>query len=281
MPLPPRLHAYQAADGASLVARVWDAMEVPRARLVLLHGITSHSGWYARSCEYWKDAGYEVHFLDRRGSGLNDERRGDIDRWTTWIDDVVTYLGQLGTSRPNILAGISWGGKLAAAVARRQAGLVQGLALLCPGLYSPHEPGLLKRLALAAPKPARFRERRAPVPLKRASLFTDTESWRTFIDRDPLALRTVTLRFAEEDRKLTRYARRSATFLHMPLLLALAGRDQIVDNRRTRAYFTRAASVDKTLVEYTYAAHTLEFELDPTHYLADVTNWMDIVARPA
>ena len=277
--LPPRLESYCAADGRRLVARVWNGIEPPRARVVFLHGITSHSGWYTRSCEHLRGAGFEVHFLDRRGSGLNHVRRGDVDSWRTWISDVAVYLDALGDSRPIIVAGISWGGKLAAAVARRHPGLIRAVALLCPGIYSPHEPGIFKRMMLAAPKSQRMRNRAARIPLRRASLFTDTETRREFIDRDPLALRSVTVRFAEEDRKLTRYAREAATFLHMPVLLALAGHDRIVDNRRMRAYFTRTASVDKTLLEYTHAAHTLEFELDRSHYLADLTNWLGVTIQ--
>lgn len=277
--LPPRLEYYSAADGQRLLARVWDADQTPIARIVFLHGITSHSGWYSQSCEHLRRAGYEVHFLDRRGSGMNPDGRGDVDRWQTWISDVSTYLNLLDRSRPLVVAGISWGGKLAVAVARQHAGLVRALALICPGIYSPHEPGFLKRLLLAAPKPDGLRRRQAAIPLRYASLFTNTAAWRSFIDRDPLALRQITVQFAEEDRKLTRYARASAPFLRMPLFLALAGHDRIVDNRRMRTFFTRTASSDKMLVEYTHAAHTLEFELDPSHFLADLTNWLGVQIR--
>ena len=46
-------------------------------------------------------AGFEVHFLDRRGSGLNAEQPGDVDRWQTWIDDVAAYLEKLGRELPD------------------------------------------------------------------------------------------------------------------------------------------------------------------------------------
>ena len=127
-------------------------------------------------------------------------------------------------------------------------------------------PGIVKRLALAAPAPTRLQQRRLRVPLRQPELFTEIPCWQAFIARDPLALRTITWRFAQEDRKLTRYAREAATFLHMPTLLMLAGQDRIVDNRRTRDYFGRIPGHRKTLIEYHGAAHTLEFESDPTQY---------------
>jgi alpha-beta hydrolase superfamily lysophospholipase len=272
-PLPPKIAFYSTSDGRRLALRAWQANPTPKARLVFLHGITSHGGWYTRSCEALSRAGFDVHFLDRRGSGLNVEQPGDVNQWATWIDDVASYLEPLRGQLPTVLCGISWGGKLAAAVARRHTALIQSLALICPGLYSPHEPGLLKRMALAAPVPERRQKRRLKIPLERPALFTDSDAWQKFIAHDPLTLRRVSWRFARQDRQLTRYARGAAPYLHMPLLLVLAGRDRIVNNQRTRAFFNRTGSRVRTLIEYPNAAHTLEFEPEPEPYFADLANW--------
>jgi acylglycerol lipase len=270
----PQIEFYDAVDKCRLAVRVWHVNSPARARVILLHGITSHGGWYDRSCEHLAGADFEVHFLDRRGSGLNVGQPGDVDRWTTWVDDVAIYLQQLRGAQPVVLCGISWGGKLAAAVARRHAGLIQGLGLICPGLYSPHEPGLVKRAALRGLRAKRLQQRRVQIPLDRPELFTENPAAKQFIADDPLTLRRVTWRFAREDRELTRYARQAASYLHMPILLMLAGRDRIVDNRRTRDFFYRTRSVSRSLIEYPNAAHTLEFESDPEPYFRDLANWI-------
>lgn len=276
----PRIEFYTASDGRRLAMRSWRAVATPPiARLVFLHGITSHGGWYERSAEALAAAGCNVAFLDRRGSGLNGEEMGDVDKWQTLVDDVAAYMrGQRENSPPTILCGISWGGKLSAAVVRRHPGLFAGVALICPGLYSPFMPGRAKKLVLAAPAPARLKQRRLRVPLREPALFTEIPKWQSFIARDPLALRTITWRFAQEDRKLTRYAREAATSLHLPSLLMLAGQDRIVDNHRMRDYFGRMPGQRKVLVEYTGAAHTLEFEPDPRRYFADLAGWVRGVA---
>jgi alpha-beta hydrolase superfamily lysophospholipase len=242
--------------------------------VVCLHGISSHGGWYARSSAFLAAAGFEVQFLDRRGSGINAGSSGDVDCWQTWVDDVAAYLTQIGKAQPVVLCGISWGGKQAVAVARRYPGLVDALALICPGIYSPHEPGLAKRLVLSMPAPSRVEQRRLKIPLGRPELFTDTAQWRDFIASDPLTLRRVTWRFARESWRLTRYAREAAPFIHMPLLVMLAGRDRIVANGRTRAFFARTAAVKRTLIEYSNAGHTLEFEPDPSTYFSDLAEWI-------
>jgi len=273
----PRIEFYTARDGRRLALRAWSAAERPKARILFLHGVTSHGGWYAQSAEFLAAAGFDVAFLDRRGSGLNGEQMGDVENWQTWLDDVAAL--PCGTN-PTILCGISWGGKLAAAVARRYPGRFAGVALVCPGIYSPFMPGIIKRLVLATPATARQQQRRLRVPLRRPELFTDVPSWQSFIAHDPLALRTITWRFAQQDRKLTKYARDSASFLYAPLLLMLAGQDRIVDNRRTREYFARIPAAQKTLIEYHAAAHTLEFEPDPTRYFRDLAAWIERTAVP-
>lgn len=271
----PRIEFYTASDGRRLAVRVWDGIAPPRARVVMLHGITSHGGWYNRSCQHLNECGFEVHFLDRRGSGLNIEARGDVDRDTTWLTDVTAYLERIRDGRPVVLCGISWGGKLAAAVARKDPGLIRGLALITPGLYSKFEPNLLQKLALRIPVRERMQNRRVEIPLQPATLFTETPIWREYVASDPLSLQEVTFRFVQADNRLTRYAKQAAELIHTPTLMMLAGRDRIVTNSRCRTFMGRIGAEHKTLIEYPNAVHTLEFESSPDRYFADLADWID------
>ncbi len=64
-----------------------------RARVVCIHGIQSHGGWYEYSCRRLAEAGFEVFFLDRRGSGLNAQARGDAPNFRRrLIEDVAEFL---------------------------------------------------------------------------------------------------------------------------------------------------------------------------------------------
>src|SRR5687768_9572907 len=110
---------YTATDGRRLALRRYVPSSEARAHVVVLHGIISHSGWYDTSCSALSERGFDVHALDRRGSGLNGDSPGDVDSLQTWVEDVIAYLEGLRKSgRPIFLLGISWGGKLAPAVAR-------------------------------------------------------------------------------------------------------------------------------------------------------------------
>jgi alpha-beta hydrolase superfamily lysophospholipase len=268
----PRIAEFACPDGYCAAVRVWEARE-PRARLVLLHGIVSHGGWYAASCRALAEAGWEVHFLDRRGSGLNAERRGDVDRYETWLNDVESYLAGLPDSLPRLLLGISWGGKLAAAVARGRPDLLTGLGLLCPGLFARQSPRLARRTAVSAAAALRMGGRRVPVPLRDPALFTDDPRWQAYVRDDPLTLRDVTIRFAAADGELTRYARESPGSIRVPTLMVLAGRDRIVENEPTRAFFRQLGTEQRQLVEFPDAAHTLEFDAACENYCRAIVDW--------
>lgn len=271
---PAQIESHIAPDGRRLSLRHFLPAGEPRATVVLLHGIISHAGWYGASARYLAEQGFDVYALDRRGSGLNMASRGDVDDYRTWIKDVVSFCEPHRKRGPVVLLGISWGGKLAPVVARERPDLLAGFGMLCPGIYARQQPGLAKRGAVAASGKLGLEERRVPIPLEDPALFTNSPKYRKFVRDDPLTLREITLRFARHDHQLTKLARRSQAFIHTPVLLVLAGQDQMVRNGRTRRYLTQLASQDKTLLEYHSAAHTLEFEPDPSGFFYDLTNWV-------
>jgi alpha-beta hydrolase superfamily lysophospholipase len=276
---PSKIDTYRGAGGYQLAMRYFEAVGAPQATVVLLHGIISHAGWYESSGRYLASRGFNVSAMDRRGSGLNSDARGDIDNWQTWIADVVAVCETYRQQGPVVLLGISWGGKLAPAVARDRPDLLSGFGMICPGIYAKQQPGLAKRTAVAASGKIGLDERRVTIPLQDPELFTDSPRWQTFVRDDPLTLRQVTMRFAREDHKLTRYVRHSPKFIHTPALLVLAGRDRMVQSEPTRRYMSDLASEDKTVLEYQSAAHTLEFEPDPEPFFDDLADWIARVAR--
>jgi alpha-beta hydrolase superfamily lysophospholipase len=161
----------------------------------------------------------------------------------------------------------------------RRPDLVDALALICPGL----EPqvgvtlGVKARIALAA---VFHRRKTFPIPLADPALFTDAPAGREFIRNDPLSLREATAGLMASSFFIDRMVKRAPRRLHQPALLMLAGRDRIVDNARTLAYFDTLASTDRQVVEYPEGCHTLEFDPDPTQYARDLIAWLDARLGP-
>jgi alpha-beta hydrolase superfamily lysophospholipase len=270
----PAIQTHTASDGYRWKYRYYEPVSAARANIVCIHGIQSHGGWYEYSCRRLAEAGFAVSFLDRRGSGLNQEDRGDAPSFRRLLDDIAEYLTAHGESRPTHLLAISWGGKLALALQRRHPGLVDGLALLCPGIASQVRPSLRERFSIAWSyfgSPGRL----FPVPLNDPELFTASPEWQQFLRDDPLSVREATARLLAHSVRLDGYLRFVRRYVTVPVLLLLAGQDRIVDNAGTRRFIESLASPDKTIVEYPEAHHTLEYEPRPHRYLDDLIGWLE------
>ncbi|QDV33673.1 alpha/beta fold hydrolase [Tautonia plasticadhaerens] len=269
---------FEASDGYPLHVLSWPTPGPPRAVAVILHGVQSHAGWYHHLGRTLAGGGIEAHFPDRRGSGSNESQRGHCPSSRRLVKDVLELTRDLKASRPAtpvILGGISWGGKVAVVSAAKGPESIDGVALICPGLQPRVGVPITEKLRIAA---GFFLFRSKPIfriPLADPALFTADPEAQRFIAEDELGLRRASAGLLAASMFLDRAARRAPGRVNQPCLLMLAGRDRIVDNDRTRAYFSRIASADTQEVEYPEAHHTLEFEADPGRYARDLIGWIE------
>lgn len=270
---------YSAGDGYACHYRSYPAQGATRAEIVYLHGIQSHAGWYEGSCRRFAAAGYRVSFLDRRGSGLNFPARGDAPHYRRLIDDIADYILPLRqrVTAPIALLAVSWGSKLAVALQKRHPGLIDGLALLCPGICPRIHPSFTQRCRILWARLTRP-TRLFPVPLSDPELFTSSPKWLDFLRKDPLALHEATARLLVHSVRLDFYVRRAARAVRVPTLVQLAGSDRIIDNARTR-HFVQHFSGPCRVIEYPKAQHTLEFEDQPQVHLSDLLDWLPSLPR--
>jgi len=281
----PSIDFLTASDGYRLHYRHWEPSPgAHRGLIVALHGIQSHSGWYAATSRQLCQAGYEVLFADRRGSGLNEAGRGDVVHSDRLLNDVSQFLqfarhqaANAPQDIPVILLSVSWGGKLAAMTAARRPELLDGLALLYPGIRAKIQASALQTGQLSFADSAGVYQKRVPIPLRDPALFTSDPRWQEYIARDSLTLREVTVRFLLANQNLDRQLLDVPESIHCPTLLMLAGQDRIVENRATRSYFLRFASQRRKLIEYVDACHTLEFEPDRELMTEDLIRWLDTI----
>jgi len=275
----------KASDGYELFYRRWSPPQAVsvRSRICVLHGIQSHSGWYGYSSRQLADCGHEVWFPDRRGSGKNQINRGHADHWRRLVADVVQFLHQLrGMSTaanpvPVILMGVSWGGRLATAVAGQRPELVEGLGLLYPALVPRIRPTRWQKFRLGLAKLFGKHRISVPIPLDDPALFTQDPVWQAAIRDDPWALHEVTTGFLIANRELDALIRQAAEQIRCPALMMLAGQDRIIENPQTRALFEQFRHARRTFREYPTACHTLEFEPDRQQYVNDLAKWLDEV----
>src|SRR3954452_22676825 len=105
---------FEASDGYPFHVAVWPAVGPLRGRVVVLHGVQSHSGWYHSLGRTLAEAGFEASFPDRRGSGPHLRERGHAPSGGRLVRDLAEWLQYRRAERPGLpitLAGISWGAK--------------------------------------------------------------------------------------------------------------------------------------------------------------------------
>lgn len=278
----PTIKTFTASDGYQLHYRHWKPpVSQPVGYVIALHGIQSHSGWYEYSSQKLCEAGFDVRFLDRRGSGLNLTDRGHAEHYQRLTNDVVQFTHGVqhqctaaNSSLPINLLAVSWGAKIATTVTIEQPLLFDRLVLLYPGLCPSINPRWhqlkLLNLATATGKSRRM----VHIPLDDPALFTSNESAQKYISDDPHALHEVSVSFLQAGRAMDRIIEQSVETVKCPAFMALAGDDQIIDNTRTATLFQRFGSAIRTLKEYPDCQHTLEFEPNRDQIVDEMIAWM-------
>jgi alpha-beta hydrolase superfamily lysophospholipase len=134
------------ASGHERFQRHWEAAQ-PRASLLLVHGIAEHSGRYEHVGEAFAADGIDTLSFDLRGHGESGGRRGHVDSFDDFLDDVADLLDDrrdLGV--PVVLMGHSLGGLIAATAVVRGRAEPDLLILSAPALDA-KVPGWQRALA--------------------------------------------------------------------------------------------------------------------------------------
>jgi alpha-beta hydrolase superfamily lysophospholipase len=263
-----------AFDQTTLNCRVWSAEGHSAGRVVLVHGLESHAGWFQDFAERLVTFGWTAIAFDREGSGSSGGRRGDARSPATLFDQLRTILNAIEPARPTHLIAHSWGARWALAQALVQPDDFRSIVLLAPGFalrrgYWPPmlATGLLKRLMSASAT--------LPTPIDDDRDFTTRPTWLKFLAEDRNRLPRVTVQTLLTSRKLERLVRRGGASLRCPVLHLVAGRDAICDGDRNRELLRAMIPADLYHeIVYPDGEHSLLFECDRLPIVDDVNRWL-------
>ncbi|RUP30561.1 MAG: alpha/beta hydrolase [Curvibacter sp.] len=270
------LSTFTAADGENLAVQDWPLPEgqVPRAVILLVHGLGEHAGRYdalARRLNGW---GFAVRGYDQYGHGESGGPRGGLSSESRLIDDLADLVESTRTRGPRdtplILLGHSMGGLVAAQFVARHASRVDGLVLSSPAL----DPGLspVQKLLLAV-LPRWLPDLRVGNGLRPQYLSHDPAVVRAYL-ADPLVHDRISARLASVIAQGGPAVVAQAARWRVPSLLMYAGDDRLVQPAGSRAFAAAAPScVEST--EFPALYHELFNERDPAPVLARLQAWFD------
>lgn len=262
-------------DGYSAYSRFWPVQNC-RAAALHIHGIQSHCGWYTATAQWLANNGVAVLQPDRRGSGHNAKARGHAESAQQLIDDALICARQLreltGVSRLHLI-GVSWGGKLVAAMHTTEPELTASMTLVAPGIHPIIDVSAAEKFRIgwsmvSAP------EKHFDIPLNNPELFTSKPEWIKYLVEDELQIHQATAGFFLASRRMDKIVARLKSAPPAPIHLFLAGEERIIDNEKTRQFLAELPWTDRQVTTYPHSRHTLEFGDDREAFLGELTRWI-------
>lgn len=263
-----------AEDGIIVPARLFGA-DGSRTPVLMVHGLQSHSGWFSQSAAFIASLGHPVYVIDRRGSGMSQDTRGDSKSFMGWVADIEAVrnfaIKQHGGSQIFLL-GHCFGAIPATAYAETNPETIKGLLLTTPGIYTHTSIPFSQTLKIIFTSTGQ-RDYYFAVPLD-ADQFSEIPDYEPFIAADPLALRAVTGDLYWQIREARKYIINNSDRLTMPMIVGFAGEDEIADYPNNKKWLNKVPAEDKTEITYSDARHILEYSLEKDNYFDDLRQWL-------
>lgn len=261
----------------ALYQRQWRRQtDLALGTLLVVHGLSEHSGRYAPLAAAACRAGLDVLAVDLYGHGRSPGRRGHMRDFTVdhlgAIDQLMAGADLAGLDAPRYLLGHSLGGLIAARWAQVHIGegWIAGLILMTPFIAPQIRVPAWKRLvavALSGPLPGFT----LPTGIRDKDLFRDPAEEAVFAS-DPLIQRRISaghwVTLGREQRRLME----RAAELRVPTLLQIAAEDRIASSD-AMIDLGRVLS-DVTIVEYSEAFHPLHTDPVSGQVFEDFIDWV-------
>jgi acylglycerol lipase len=260
--------------GVKIHLRSWRPEGVPRAVVVINHGVNSHGGQYVWAGEQLSAAGFAVYAIDMRGRGKSEGPR-------FYVDDIAEYTGDLSTliqiakSRDHglsvFLLGHSAGGVVSCSYAldnqKELAGLIcESFAFKVPA--PDFVLAIIKGLSAIAPK--------LPVLKLKNEDFTRDKSALAALNSDPLIAgevqpaKTVAALVRADERLKREFPR-----ITLPVFILHGTADKATVPAGSQFFHDTAGSRDKTLKLYEGHFHDLLNDIGKEQVMADIVGWID------
>jgi lysophospholipase len=247
----------------------------PWASLAIVHGYGDHAGRHIHFMRWLADRGVGSVAVDFRGHGLSTGRHCVVRRWGEYLLDLSAMLAAARSTWPDqplFVLGHSHGALIAAAAAIDGKLPCAGCILCSPyfDLRMPVSKGkrLLSVVASWIAPGLAVRSGVGGTMLSRdAEMNADTE-------RDPFCRGIATPGWFVQSRGVQRQVRQRAADFTLPLLMLIAGEDQIADSAASIEFFNSVGSGDKTLRIYEGHRHELLRDLDRQTIFEEIVLWM-------
>jgi len=267
---------FPSADGTRIYHQSWFPDGVPKAGILLVHGLAEHAGRYTNVVNHMVARGYAVYGLDHIGHGKSDGTRVYVKQFADFTDVLRSYTNRVRDRLPDMpifLYGHSIGALIVAIYLfdhpAELAGVVfSGPCVQVPANVSATTVFLAKALSRIAPKLGLS-------AVDASGISRDPAQVQAYID-DPLVYNgKTTARLACELLQAMQRVSAEATGIVLPVLIVQGGADTVVDPDGARMLHSALGSADKALKIYDGLYHEIHNEPEHPQVLADISSWLE------
>jgi alpha-beta hydrolase superfamily lysophospholipase len=257
---------------------VWNhSVSNPKARVMIIHGLSEHSGRHLNTVKWLNENGMDVIRFDLRGAGQSGGKRQWIESFNDYIDDTVTVFNWIQRELPSLplfIFGHSLGGAIAVNFAFTYHTLFKGLILSAPAYLvgsgiSPVKIKVGQMLVKIAPN------LRLPKSTTSEGVSRDKQVVEAY-QNDPLCFHFNTLKQGDEILKNLPLIPELAQKITVPTLIAHGSADPIIRVEGSFEILKALSSPSKELYIAPGSYHEIhnELEEDRNTYFRHLDMWI-------
>ncbi len=256
-------------DGLVQLRRRWKPTGEAHAIVLLLHGIAEHSGRYEHVGRRLADSGFDVIAIDQRGFGQSGGRRGHVDDWSQFGDDVEDQMNELkAMGLPIVLLGHSMGGLIATRYVVDERVQPDLLVLSGPALGAE----IPRRFRIAAPLLGRIAPTLVIKEDGNPSLLSKDEAVGELFYADPLRVPYPTAAMGWGLMKAIGEARAGINKVTMPTLVMHGGDDRLVPANASEIFETLS---NAERIVYDDLRHEIFNEAEGLEIVDEMITWIN------
>lgn len=266
---------FKGHEDVSLYYQCWLPADEPRAILLVVHGLAEHSGRYMTMVNRLVPKGYAVYGFDQRGHGKSPGRRGYVERFSNFVDDLETFFDIVRSRHHDskvFIAGHSLGGTIAADYAVQHQDKFDGLIL--SGAFLKVADSTSSGLIIAARVLSLLLPKVGIDRIDADALSRDRAVVDAYV-QDPLVYRgKISARLGAEIIKTMQKLLQQMPKICLPILIMHGTADRLSDPRGSETLYQRVSSPQKTLKLYDGFYHEIFNEPGHEQVFSDMEAWL-------